>query len=142
VVAQYKEHTKRLEDDGLLDTKYVKNDCDMLSLPSYSCIHTLEESPQICMFTKIHNTRLPDDMKINLHHMIRIILDPNIILIRDEQTLHSGAKSTPSSTDPFETLENFRLFFYDHPIIEKKNANIRMEKNALRNNDLNGVAQA
>jgi len=44
-VAQYKEHTKRLEADDLLDTKYVKNDYDMPSSPSYSCMHTLEESP-------------------------------------------------------------------------------------------------
>ena len=125
MVAQYKKHMKLSNGDDLLASKYVKDEDDMPSSPSYSCMHSLKESPRICMFTKTHNTRLPDDMKIHLHHMIRFILGPNMFLIWNEQTLHGGAKSTPSSTDPFETLKHLRLFFYTHPVIEKKNPNIR-----------------
>jgi len=141
VVAQYKKHIKCLEDSGWFASEYAKDKDDMPELPSYSCMLTLEESIKICMFSKTHNTILPDAMKIHFHHMIRFILGPNMILIWDEQTLHGGAKSTPSPTDPFETLKHLRLFFYTHPNVER-NPNIKGRKNARHNNGLNdSVAQ-
>jgi len=81
-------------------------------------------------------------MKIHLSHMIRFILGPNMTIVWDEQTLHGGAKSTPSPTDILRTLKHLRLFFYTFPCVER-NPNIKGRENAPRNNGLtDGVARA
>ena len=61
--------------------------------PSYSMMHSLQDSFSIVLYSKTNDTELSPEMCSHQKIEVRLILPEHMVLIWNESTCHGGAKS-------------------------------------------------